>query len=136
VKRHNEWLSAIWAEKVWLGEVVEDGVEMMSEASHELKMQRMRAGVRVNSRARVTLEWEEAGQIHSVSGYTVDISPKGCLAVVPQGFAVGQKMKMKNSINGNVSDVKLIWRGHEGRAGWELGLELENPPVDFWGLDF
>ena len=111
-------------------------VEIMNEANYALKMQHMRAGVRLNSRVRVTLEWEEAGKTHSVAGYTVDISPKGCLAVVPQGFAVGQKLRMRNSINGNESGAHLIWRGHEGRTGWELGLELVNPPDDFWGLEF
>ncbi len=111
-------------------------MEIMNEASYALRLHSLRAGVRVNSRVRVTLMWEEAGESHSVTGYTLDISPKGCLAVVPQGFAVGQKLKMRNSINGNEADAKLIWRGHEGRAGWELGLELDNPPVDFWGLDF
>lgn len=111
-------------------------MEILNEASNTLKMQQIRAGVRVNSRVRVTVEWEEDGKTHAVSGYTVDISPKGCLAVVPQGFAVGQKLRMRNSINGNESDARLIWRGHEGRTGWELGLELENAPSDFWGLDF
>ena len=111
-------------------------MEIMNEASYALRLHSMRAGVRVNSRVRVTLMWEESGQSHSVSGYTLDISPKGCLAVVPQGFAVGQKLKMRNSINGNESDAKLVWRGHEGRGGWELGLELDDPPADFWGLDF
>ena len=76
------------------------GVEIMNETNYALRMQHMRAGVRLNSRVRVTLEWEEVGETHSVSGYTVDISPKGCLAVVPQGFPVGQKMRMRNSING------------------------------------
>ncbi len=111
-------------------------MEIISETMHALKVQQLRAGARVNSRVRVTVEWDEAGERHSVSGYTVDISPKGCLAVVPQGFAVGQKLRMRNSINGNESDARLIWRGHEGRSGWELGLELENPPTDFWGLEF
>jgi len=113
-----------------------EDVEIMNETSYAMRMQQMRAGVRLNSRVRVALEWEEGGKTHSVSGYTVDISPKGCLAVVPQGFAVGQKMRMRNSINGNESEARLIWRGHEGRSGWELGLELDNPPDNFWGLDF
>jgi len=30
----------------------------------------------------------------------------------------------------------LVWRGHEGRTGWELGLELRDPSPDFWGLEF
>jgi PilZ domain len=111
-------------------------MEIMNETTYAMRLQQMRAGTRLNSRVRVTLQWDEAGQSHEVMGYTVDISPKGCLAIVPQGFAVGQKLKMRNSINGNTSDARLIWRGHEGRAGWELGLELDNPPADFWSLDF
>ena len=99
-------------------------------------LQYLRAGARVNSRVRLILEWREGGTTHTVEGLTVDISPKGCLAIAPQGFAVGQKLRMRNSINGNESDARLIWRGHEGRTGWELGLELDNPPHDFWGLEF
>jgi hypothetical protein len=58
------------------------------------------------------------------------------LAVVPQGFAVGQKMKLLNSVTGRVSEATLIWRGHEGRTGWELGLELANAGAEFWGVEF
>ena len=81
-------------------------------------------------------EWEEARARHKVEGWTIDISPKGCLAVVPQGFPVGQKLDLINLVNKNVSKAILIWRGHEGRSGWELGLELVDVPEDFWGLDF
>jgi hypothetical protein len=41
-----------------------------------------------------------------------------------------------NLVNKNICKAILVWRGHEGRAGWELGLELQNPPEDYWGLDF
>lgn len=110
---------------------------MTAEISYALKMlQYMRAGARVNSRVKVCLEWKEKGEIHTVEGFTVDISPKGCLAIVPQGFAVGQKMRLKNGLNLRSSDATLIWRGHEGRGGWELGLELDNAPADFWGVEF
>jgi hypothetical protein len=99
-------------------------------------LQYMRSGARVNSRVRLELQWSEAGAVHTVDGYTVDISPKGCLAVAPQGFAVGQKLKLRNTSNHKEADAMLIWRGHEGRAGWELGLELVNPPAEFWGVEF
>jgi PilZ domain len=99
-------------------------------------LQYMRAGARVNSRVNVIVEWSEGGTHHQADGYTVDISPKGCFAIVPQGFAVGQKLKLKNRSNQKVAEAVLIWRGHEGRSGWELGLELVQPPEDFWGVDF
>jgi hypothetical protein len=95
----------------------------------------IRAGARVNSRAKVALEWSEAGRVLRAEGYTVDISPKGCLAIVPQGFAVGQRLRLVNLLNHNTCDAVLVWRGHEGRSGWELGLELQDPCHDFWGLD-
>jgi hypothetical protein len=107
-----------------------------NETSCAMRLAHLRAGVRVNSRMKVRVEWSEKGELHSVEGYTVDISPKGCLAIVPQGFAVGQRMKLTNSINGRESEATLIWRGHEGGRGWELGLELVNAPEEFWGLEF
>jgi len=99
-------------------------------------MKQMRAGVRLNSRVAVAVEWSEGGQTLRAEGYTVDIGPKGCLAVVPQGFAVGQRLRLVNLINNHYCEGILIWRGHEGRTGWELGLELQEPSPEFWGLDF
>jgi len=99
------------------------------------RYKQLRAGVRINSRVKVAVEWTESGKTHRVEGYTMDVSPKGCLAVVPQGFAVGQRIKLINLINRNEAWTVLIWRGHEGRAGWELGLELEDPPFDYWGVE-
>jgi hypothetical protein len=69
-------------------------------------------------------------------GYTVDIGAKGCLAIVPQGFGVGQKLRLVNLTNQISCEGVLAWRGHEGPTGWGLGLELQEPSVDFWGLDF
>lgn len=96
----------------------------------------LRAVVRLNSRVPVMVEWMENGQLHRESGVTVDVSSKGCMVIVPQGFAVGQKMRVLNKVNGLVSEAILVWRGHEGRAGWELGLELQEPPAEFWGVEF
>ena len=95
-----------------------------------------RAGARVNSRVPITVEWAEANARHSANGWTVEIGPKGCLAVVPQGFAIGQKLRLVNQVNQNSVDAILVWRGHEGRTGWELGLELQGGGEEFWGMDF
>jgi hypothetical protein len=96
----------------------------------------IRSGARLNSRAQVQLEWTENGATHAVEGVTMDISPKGCLAIAPKEFAVGQKLRVKNLGNQKECEAVLIWRGHEGRTGWELGLELTHPPADFWGVEF
>jgi hypothetical protein len=113
------------------------GLKMNAETNYSSRMlEYMRAGGRVNSRVAISLEWEEAGQIHIVEGFTVDISTRGCLAIVPQGFAVGQKLRLKHKMNQRCAEAILIWRGHEGRSGWELGLELVSAPADFWEVEF
>ncbi|MGA2809981.1 MAG: PilZ domain-containing protein [Candidatus Acidiferrum sp.] len=101
----------------------------------EERMKYTRAVPRINSRVNVAVEWTEDGRDLRADGFTMDISAKGCLAIVPQGFAVGQKLRVVNSLNNKISDATLIWRGHEGREGWELGLELVNPPEGFWGVE-
>jgi hypothetical protein len=95
-----------------------------------------RAGIRVNSRVPVAVEWGESGCAMRAEGYTVDTSTKGCLAVIPHGFPLGQRLLLVNLINQNACEAVLIWRGHEGRAGWELGLELQEASMDFWGVEF
>ncbi len=109
---------------------------LLKDSGFEKRMGDVRSTPRLNSRVAVAVEWSEAGQSLRAEGYTVDIGAKGCLAVVPQGFAVGQKVRLVNLINQISCEAVLIWRGHEGRTGWELGLELQGPSPDFWGLDF
>jgi PilZ domain len=111
-------------------------VALTKETSYEQRMKKIRAGIRLNSRVAVAVEWTEDGRTLHAEGYTVDISPKGCLAIFPQGFAVGQRLRLINLTNQCACDAVLVWRGHEGRGGWELGLELQKMPSDFWGLDF
>jgi hypothetical protein len=121
-----------------LGGLVKGGliVGLANDVSYATRMQHMRAGIRLNSRINLRVEWKENRQTMSADGYTVDISPKGCLAMIAQGFPVGQKMVVTNVLNGKSAEATLIWRGHEGRQGWELGLELESPAADFWGVEF
>jgi len=104
--------------------------------NNALKMlQYTRAGARMNSRVKVEMEWEENGKARKEIGYTVDISTKGCMAIAPEGPGVGQKLRLRTESTQKVTVAVLIWRGHEGRTGWELGLELVDPPEDFWGMD-
>ncbi len=111
-------------------------VGLANDVTYATRLRHMRVGIRLNSRINVRVEWKEDGQALSAHGYTVDISPKGCLAIVAQGFPLGQKMVVTNTLNGKSAEATLIWRGHEGRQGWELGLELESPAADFWGVEF
>lgn len=117
-----------WAEEETVARI--DGLAEKARGEH------IRSGERLNSRVQLTIEWEEGGKKLSASGYTVDISPKGCMAIVEQGLPVGQRLKIVNGMNGKTAAATLIWRGHEGRTGWEVGLELEGTEGDFWGMEF
>jgi len=129
-----EWSAAFGG----FGRLVQGGliVGLANDVTYATRLQHMRAGIRLNSRVSVRVEWKEDRQMLSADGYTVDISPKGCLAIVAQGFPLGQKMVVTNVLNGKSAEATLIWRGHEGRKGWELGLELASPAADFWGVEF
>ncbi|MGB8324419.1 MAG: PilZ domain-containing protein [Candidatus Acidiferrum sp.] len=108
----------------------------VNESEFVTKMKHLRAGTRLNSRVPVGVAWSENGALRKAHGYTVDISPKGCMVVVEQGFAVGQKMQLTNLVNGRSTEATLVWRGHEGRTGWELGLELNGVEMEFWEVEF
>jgi hypothetical protein len=90
---------------------------------------------RLNSRVPVGIEWTEAGQELRLEGYTVDISPKGCLVVVAQDFAEGQRLRLINLTNQNSCEALPVWCRNARPKGWEVGLELQDPGLDFWGLD-
>ena len=107
-----------------------DGLAEKARGEH------VRAGERLNSRVELIVEWEEGGKTLRAKGYTVDVSPKGCMAIVEQGLTVGQKLRVVNGMSGKTAAATLIWRGHEGRKGWELGLELAASEGDFWGVGF
>lgn len=90
---------------------------------------------RLNSRVPVAIEWTEGGQQFRTEGYTVDVSPRGCLARVSQHFVVGQFQRLINLANQNSCEVVLVWSRKTDGCDWELGLELQEPGFDFWGLE-
>ena len=109
---------------------------LSEEIRFEERVKYIRGTGRLNSRVSVAIEWTEAGRVSRAEGYTKDIGPKGCLAIVPQNLGAGQKIRLINLVNQISSEASVIWRGHEGPAGWELGVELLEASPDFWGLDF
>ena len=65
-----------------------------------------------------SVEWNEGGKSLRAEGQTVEISTEGCLAVIPEGFAVCQKLRLFKLTNQNSCQAIPVWRGHEGRKGW------------------
>src|SRR2546429_9460802 len=109
---------------------------LLEQANFDPRFRQIRGTGRLNSRVAVAVQWADAGQNLRAEGYTVDISAKGCLAVVPQGFNVGQKLRLVNLTNQISCDAVLVWRGHGSRTGWGLGLELQGASPGFCGLVF
>lgn len=107
-----------------------------NEDAGESEKKYLRAGVRVNSRVKVAVERPEEGREARTEGQTMDISAHGCMAVVPEEFQVGETLILTNLINHKRCAALLVWRGHHGTSGWELGLRLQDPSPDFWELEF
>jgi len=95
-----------------------------------------RRGARVNSRVPVLIEWQgEGGTTVKEEAHTRIVGPYGCLAVLPQKLELEQCVRVTNPANRHTSPAVVVWNGNERTEGWELGFELVDPEMDFWGLD-
>lgn len=94
-----------------------------------------RRGVRVNSRVPVAIEWDVGGTLQRGEAQTRIVGPYGCLVVLKQGLDVEQEIRITNLVSKQSNPAVVVWRGNERSEGWELGIELINPEMDFWGLD-
>ena len=94
-----------------------------------------RRGVRVNSRVPIAVEWNAGGQIQRGEAKTRVIGPYGCMAVIAQELQLDQRISVINLVSSQASPGVIVWRGHQGAEGWELGIELINPEMGFWGID-
>lgn len=105
------------------------------EVAAEAKLQRKRRGVRVNSRVPVSVMWEASGDPRKMEAHTRIVGPYGCLAVIAQEFAVQQQLELINHANERANPAVIVWKGNQRVEGWEYGLELIEPEMDFWGLE-
>ena len=94
-----------------------------------------RRGVRVNSRVPVAVEWNSSGERRRGEAQTRVVGPYGCLVVLPQNLEVQQQVHVTNLVKKLSNPARIVWRGNEGAEGWELGIELINPEMGFWGLE-
>ncbi len=103
----------------------------------EIKFREKRRGVRLNSRVPVALEWEEnAGASLRKEAHTRVVGPYGCLVVMPHDLGVDRRVRLTNLANGQSNSAVVVWKGNQRTEGWELGIELINPGMEFWGLEF
>jgi hypothetical protein len=95
-----------------------------------------RRGRRMNSRVQVRLEWDiEGGKRHSVDTHTRIVNPYGCMVVLADSLELEQRLALTNLATQASNAAVVVWKGNEQPEGWEYGVELVAPDMDFWGLD-
>jgi hypothetical protein len=102
----------------------------------DAKGQGSRRGVRVNSRVPVVIEWD--GQSDAPvreKAHTCVVNCYGCLLVASQELSLEQQLRLTNLANKRSLDAVVVWKGKQRVEGWELGVELINPDMEFWGLE-
>ena len=99
-------------------------------ANHE-----KRRGVRVNSQVPIALEWVIEGKSLRKEARTRVVGPYGCLVVLRQNIELEQEIRVTNLVSHQTIPAVVVWRGYERAEGWELGIELIDPQMGFWGLE-
>lgn len=95
-----------------------------------------RRGVRMNSRVPVSVEWADSqGRKIRSRAFTCVVNSYGCLVVLAENLALDQQVQVINMANEQTIPGTVVWRGSLRDEGWELGIELSQPPMDFWGLE-
>ena len=95
-----------------------------------------RRGRRMNSRVPVRLEWdEESGKRVSAEAHTRVINPYGCMVVLAQSLILEHRLALTNLVSNTSNAAIIVWKGKQRPDGWEYGIELVAPEMDFWGLD-
>jgi hypothetical protein len=100
------------------------------------RIEEKRRGVRLNSRVPVIVEWHDAaGAVSRAEAFTRTVGPYGCLLVLPQELSIKQAVRLVNTAVDTAVSGIVVWKGNQRTDGWEVGIELTEPPMDFWGLD-
>ena len=89
----------------------------------------------MNSRVPIAVEWNAGGQSLRKEAQTRVVGPYGCMVVLPTNLEVAQTIRLTNMVSQQTNSAVIVWRGLERAEGWELGIELIDPQMGFWGLD-
>jgi hypothetical protein len=95
-----------------------------------------RRGRRMNSRVPVRLEWDgDAGKRHSAEAHTRVVNPYGCMLVLQDSLTLDHRVALTNLANKTSNAAVVVWKGNQRPEGWEYGIELVAPEMDFWGIE-
>lgn len=105
----------------------------LGEARHK----EQRRGHRMNSRVPVRLEWDlPSGKRVKAEAHTRVVNPYGCMVVLQHDLPLEQRVSLTNVPMSASSAAVIVWKSDERpEGGWEYGVELVAPAMDFWGLE-
>lgn len=112
-------------------------MQPQAETTPQPKVKKKRRGIRLNSRVPVAIEWQK----NDINGscreeaFTRVVGPYGCLVVLKERLEVEQSLRIVNLATNEANSAVIVWNGNERPDGWELGIELIHPAMDFWGLE-
>jgi hypothetical protein len=112
-------------------------VRPQAETAPFPKLKKKRRGIRLNSRVPVAIEWQKTDIDGSCreEAFTRVVGPYGCLVVLRERLEVEQALRIINLATKESNSAVIVWKGNERPDGWELGIELIHPTMDFWGLE-
>ncbi|HET9993911.1 MAG TPA: hypothetical protein VFQ18_00770 [Candidatus Acidoferrum sp.] len=95
-----------------------------------------RRGRRMNSRVPVRIEWDDAvGKRSAVEAHTRVVNPYGCMVVLQHSLVLEQRVALTNLAVNSSNAAVIVWKGNARPDGWEYGIELVAPEMDFWGIE-
>ncbi len=94
-----------------------------------------RRGNRMNSRVRVRAEWDTNNAKQSGEAFTRVINPYGCMVILKETLDLNQRLSLTNVATGSSNAAVVVWKGNPRPEGWEYGIELIAPDMDFWGME-
>ena len=95
-----------------------------------------RRGRRMNSRVPVRLEWDstDSGRV-SVNTVTRIVNPYGCMIILRHSLDLNHRIALTNLSTQSSNAAVEVWKGNPQPDGWEYGVELVTPEMDFWDIE-
>jgi hypothetical protein len=103
----------------------------------DLRMRDKRRGPRMNARVPVAILWNEGSGASSQleTGFTRVVNTYGCLLVSPKEISLRQRLRLANLATRAEADGVVVWKGSRRPDGWDLGVELVDADLNFWGVE-
>jgi hypothetical protein len=95
-----------------------------------------RRGRRMNSRVPVRLEWDSTGSGRvSVETVTRIVNPYGCMFILRHSLQLNHRLALTNLSTQTSNAAVVVWKGNPQPDGWEYGVELVAPEMNFWDIE-